>query len=129
MERMDGSAEGCEIPANGGCISRPPNLVPNPEHRSLVQQGTANIMHDASTLCVTSMERYRAFQVNTFIALMRHRDATLDCSLVVKYESYVVPIWRLHARLPTSPPRPFFCAAFYHDDDQRTTLAPRTSTY
>lgn len=50
-----------------------------------------------------------------------------DC--VVKYESYVVPIWRLHARLPTSPPRRFFCAAFYHDDDQRTTLAPITSTY
>lgn len=124
MERMDGSAEGCEIPANGGCISRPPNLVPNPE-----QQGTANIMHDASTLCVTSTETCRALQVNTFVALTRHRDATLDCSCVVKSESYVVPIWRLHARLPTSPPRPFFCAAFYHDDDQRTTLAPRTSTY
>jgi hypothetical protein len=29
MERMDGSAERCEIPASGGCISRPSTKVPN----------------------------------------------------------------------------------------------------
>lgn len=124
-----GPLKGARFPLTADAYHARPTWYRTQNVESLVQQGTANIMHDASTLCVTSMEKYRAFQVNTCIALMRYRDATLDCSRVVKYESYVVPIWRLHARLPTSPPRPFFCAAFYHDDDQRTTLAPRTSTY
>jgi hypothetical protein len=78
---------------------------------------------------IISKDRHDASCSSMYSAWAQYQYATLHCSRVVRYESYIMPIWRLRARLPTSPHRLFFCAALYHDDDQRTTLARITSTY